>query len=182
MSRKSLWGSKKGASPHNKWGHTPTGLCGGIYRSKKSWTYVGKDRGGKKKISAKGKQRPRELSYISDFVLRAQPLSHVQLFSWAVPHQAPLSMWCPGKNTGVCCHFLLQGIFLTQGSNLCPLLCRRILYHWSPYKWFKSCLTEILIIGENIQTFSLQVCISALLLTSINKLLLCVLSHSLHCL
>ena len=27
----------------------------------------------------------------------------------------------PGKNTGVGCHFLLQGIFLTQGSNLCFL-------------------------------------------------------------
>ena len=25
----------------------------------------------------------------------------------------------PGKNTGVGCHFLLQGIFLTQGLNLC---------------------------------------------------------------
>ena len=24
----------------------------------------------------------------------------------------------PGKNTGVGCHFLLQGIFLTQGLNL----------------------------------------------------------------
>ena len=24
----------------------------------------------------------------------------------------------PGKNTGLGCHFLLQGIFLTQGSNL----------------------------------------------------------------
>ena len=28
----------------------------------------------------------------------------------------------PGKNTEVGCHFLLQGIFLTQGSNPC-LLC-----------------------------------------------------------
>ena len=27
----------------------------------------------------------------------------------------------PGKNTGVSCHFLLQGIFPTQGSNLCLL-------------------------------------------------------------
>ena len=27
----------------------------------------------------------------------------------------------PGKNTGVDCHFLLQGIFLTQGLNLCLL-------------------------------------------------------------
>ena len=27
----------------------------------------------------------------------------------------------PGKNNGVGCHFLLQGIFLTQGLNPCPL-------------------------------------------------------------
>ena len=35
----------------------------------------------------------------------------------------------PGKNTGVGCHFLLQGIFLTQGSN--PVFCidRWVLYH-----------------------------------------------------
>ena len=31
-----------------------------------------------------------------------------------------------GKNTGVVCHFLLQGVFLTQGSNP-HLLC---LLHW----------------------------------------------------
>ena len=30
----------------------------------------------------------------------------------------------PGKNTGVGCHTLLQGIFLTQESNLCFLHCR----------------------------------------------------------
>ena len=54
--------------------------------------------------------------------------NYVQLFvvSWTVAHQAPLSMDSPGKNTGVGCHFLLQGVFLTQGSNLC-LLC---LLHW----------------------------------------------------
>ena len=34
----------------------------------------------------------------------------------------------PGKNTGVGCHFLLQGIFLTQGSNLGLLHCRQIPY------------------------------------------------------
>ena len=34
----------------------------------------------------------------------------------------------PGKNIGVGWHFLLQGIFLTQGSNLCLLPCRRILH------------------------------------------------------
>ena len=37
----------------------------------------------------------------------------------------------PGKNTGVGCHSLLQEIFLTQGSNLCLLLCRQILYFLS---------------------------------------------------
>ena len=43
----------------------------------------------------------------------------------------------PGKNTGVVCHFPLQGIFQTQGSNwhlLCPLHRRQILYllnHWA---------------------------------------------------
>ena len=34
----------------------------------------------------------------------------------------------PGKNTGVGCHFLLQGIFPTQGSNPGLLHCRQILY------------------------------------------------------
>ena len=37
----------------------------------------------------------------------------------------------PGKNTGVGCHFLLQGIFPTQGSNshlLRLLKCRRTFY------------------------------------------------------
>ena len=37
----------------------------------------------------------------------------------------------PGKNTGVGGHFLLQGIFLTQGSNTGLPRCRRILYHLS---------------------------------------------------
>ena len=37
----------------------------------------------------------------------------------------------PGKNTGVGCHTLLQGIFPIQGSNPgCPH-CRHILYHLS---------------------------------------------------
>ena len=65
-----------------------------------------------------------------------------QLFStpWTVAHQAPLSMessrptrllcpWNPpGKNTGAGCHSLLQGIFLSKGSNPGLLHCRQILY------------------------------------------------------
>ena len=37
----------------------------------------------------------------------------------------------PGKNTGVGCHALLQGIFLNRGLNPRLLLCRWILYHWA---------------------------------------------------
>ena len=35
----------------------------------------------------------------------------------------------PGKNTGMGCHALLQGIFLTQGSNLRLPHGRQTLYH-----------------------------------------------------
>ena len=49
------------------------------------------------------------------------------LTPWTVAHQAPLSWDFPGKNTGAGCHFLLQGIFLTQGSNQHLLHCRRSL-------------------------------------------------------
>ena len=42
--------------------------------------------------------------------------SRVCLFEtpWAVAHQAPLFMDSPGKNTGVGCHALFQGLFLTR--------------------------------------------------------------------
>ena len=53
-----------------------------------------------------------------------------------LPHGLqPTRLLCPwdspSKNTGVGCHFLLQGIFLTQGSNphLLHLLPWQILYH-----------------------------------------------------
>ena len=59
-------------------------------------------------------------------------LSCVWLFEtpWTVACQAPLSMEFPNNNTVVGCHFLLQGIFPTQGSNLHLLNCRQILYLW----------------------------------------------------
>ena len=54
---------------------------------------------------------------------------------WTVAHQATLSMGLrSGKNIGIGCHFLLQGIYPTQGLNpclLCCLYCRQILYHWA---------------------------------------------------
>ena len=37
--------------------------------------------------------------------------------TWTLACQAPLSLGFSGKNAGMDCHFLLQGIFLTQGLN-----------------------------------------------------------------
>ena len=51
-------------------------------------------------------------------------LSRVQLFFHPMDCSPPGSSnpWdFPGKNTGVVCHFLLQGIFPTQGWNPCVL-------------------------------------------------------------
>ena len=55
------------------------------------------------------------------------------------PHgRQPTRLLCPwgfpGKSTGMGCHSLLLGIFLTQGLNpslLCLLHCRQILYCWT---------------------------------------------------
>ena len=59
--------------------------------------------------------------------------SRVQFFAtlWTVAHQVLCPWDSPGKNTGVGCHFLLQGIFLTKGSSVGLLHCRQILYHWA---------------------------------------------------
>ena len=63
-------------------------------------------------------------------------LSHVRLFAaqWTIVRQTPLSMEFSRKNIGAGCHFLLQEIFPTQGSNL-PLcvscIGRRLLYQLS---------------------------------------------------
>ena len=38
--------------------------------------------------------------------------------SWTIALRLLCPWDSPGKNTGVGCHFLLQKIFLTQGSNL----------------------------------------------------------------
>ena len=44
-----------------------------------------------------------------------------------------------GKSTRVGCHFLLQGIFLTQGSNPGLPHCRQTLYHLSHQGSPKAC-------------------------------------------
>ena len=61
-------------------------------------------------------------------------LSRARLFAtpWTVACTKSLHPWeFLGKSTRVGCHFLLQGIFLTQGSNPGLPHCRQMLYHLS---------------------------------------------------
>ena len=63
--------------------------------------------------------------------MKSENVSHSVLSNYLWCHRSqPTRLLCPwdslGKNTGVGCLFLLQGIFSTQGSNPC-LLC---LLHW----------------------------------------------------
>ena len=53
---------------------------------------------------------------------RARALSHVWL-QGLYPTRLLCPWNFPGKNAGMCCHFLLQGIFPTQGPSSCLL-------HW----------------------------------------------------
>ena len=68
------------------------------------------------------------VSFLEGEVVKAifvvQSLSCVWLFCDPMDYNLPGSSVhgiFPDKNTGVSCHFLLQGIFPTQGSNLCLL-------------------------------------------------------------
>ena len=97
----------------------------------------------------KGTLTAAELSLcLIQVVMVVQSLSRIQLLP---PHiLKPARLLCPwnspGKNTGVGCHFLLQGIFPTQESNLGLLHCRHILYQLSyegslKVKFTQSCVT-----------------------------------------
>ena len=67
-------------------------------------------------------------------------LSHVQLIAtaWTVTHQSPLSMRFPRQEYWSGWPFLLQGIFLIQGSNLSLLhllaLADGFFHHWATWK------------------------------------------------
>ena len=61
----------------------------------------------------------------------------------------------PGKSTGVGCHFLLQRIFPTQGSNPGLLHCRQTLYHLIPKGSPSSPITSWQIDGQTVADFIL---------------------------
>ena len=83
----------------------------------------------RKKKSQSEKQKNKTTPNLK-FLRSACVLSHfscVRLFATlqTAAHQASPSMRSSGKNTGMACHFLLQGIFLTQEST-----CMSGLLHW----------------------------------------------------
>ena len=77
---------------------------------------------------------------------RAKMGEHLNVYACVLSSSLlPHGMWStrllwpwnfPDKNTGVGCHALLQGIFLSQGWNLCLLHLlqwRQVLYHWESH-------------------------------------------------
>ena len=70
----------------------------------------------------KWKERKWNRSVVSDFLWPHGPEPARLLYPWDFP----------GKNTGMDCHILLQGIVPTQGSNTGLPNCGRLLTIWAP--------------------------------------------------
>ena len=70
-----------------------------------------------------------KLASLPCMILHAYVLSHFRLCAIPWPWSGSSVTWDPpGKNSGVGCHFLLQGIFPILESNPGLLHCRQILY------------------------------------------------------
>ena len=89
-------------------------------------------------FSRGSRMRIRAVTASSEMCVRVQSLNIVWLFAtlWTESTRLLCPRDFPGKNTGVGCHFLLQGIFPTQGSNLHLLHCRRVLFWYLTCYWF----------------------------------------------
>ena len=70
------------------------------------------------------------------------------LTPWTVACQAPLSMGFSRQESKVGCHFLLQGIFLTQGLNPGLLHYRQILYRLSHQE--DKCISKLFDLGNSL--------------------------------
>ena len=70
----------------------------------------------------------------------------------------------PGKNTGVGCHFLLQGIFPTQGSNLWLLS----LLHWQARSLSLSHQMYVCMYNQNVHV-CVHVCISTCMYVCVSR-------------
>ena len=96
---------------------------GGAFSCRRLW--------GKKSLGL-GVASQEGLSSVGLFPLKTesevtQSCPNSSLTPWTVAHRLLCPWDSPGKNTGVGCHFFLQVIFLTQGSNPGLLHCRQTL-------------------------------------------------------
>ena len=88
---------------------------------------------------------PRRAAAAADTFEKCDSVSHSVMSDSLQPHGLqPTRILCPwdslGKDTGVGCHALLQGISLTERLNPSLLPCRQILYHLShPGSPYISC-------------------------------------------
>ena len=92
-------------------------------------------------------------------------VSHSVMISSFQPHGLqPARLLCPwdspGKSTRVGCHFLLQGIFQTQGLNLGLLHCGQILYHLSHQESPSNIICIYFVLLSCLQIKSLWLCLT----------------------
>ena len=109
---------------------------------------------------------------------KVKSLSCVQLFAtpWTIPTRL-LGPWhSPGKSTGVGCHFPLQGIFPTQGSNPGLPHCKQTLYHLSHQGSSHPYMTTGKIIALTRQTFVSKV--TSLVFKMLSKFVIALLIRS----
>ena len=64
---------------------------------------------------------------------------------------ASFQLNCPGKNTGVGSHALLQGLFPSEQSNPCLLLGKWILYHRATWEVLCECLVINIYLHQSIR-------------------------------
>ena len=74
-----------------------------------------------------------------DFSLFSESVVAQSCLTFDDPMDCSLPRNFPGKSTGVGCHFLLQEIFPTQGSNQGLPHCRQILSIWATRETLKLC-------------------------------------------
>ena len=105
-------------------------------------------------VTTGGEGRAADISWVENdakhpstlrIVVVSQSLGHVRLFAtpWTVACQAPPSMGFSRQEYWNGCHFLLQGIFLTQGLNPGLPCCRQTLYCLSHQVIMCVCVLDV---------------------------------------
>ena len=121
-----IWGNKQWLSTLATSSGTSSECVGQHWRGRLSAWDESEKRGKKPQWEYTGKPSPWRKWNVSCSVMSNSLQPHgLQPARLLCPWNAP------GKNTRVGCHALIQGIFLTQGSNLDLPHCRQILYHLS---------------------------------------------------